>query len=125
MSNLKRFLKIGGNDPIRRDEVDKQIDEMQQKYANKLARYKPPTDAQEWWDVLKEWWPEITAIWRQFCHFQRHISDEELLEMRRVRKKELEEFCHRAWSNAPDSGSIHAIPGWGVLCDLCSEAGVL
>lgn len=26
-----------------------------------------------------------------------------------------------AWSDAPDSRSIHGWPGWGDLCDLCSE----
>jgi hypothetical protein len=31
------------------------------------------------------------------------------------------EFFHLAWYHAPDVGYIHAIPGWPILCDLCSE----
>jgi hypothetical protein len=29
---------------------------------------------------------------------------------------------HDAWFNAPDQPWIRSIPGWMVLCDLCSDA---
>lgn len=127
MSNLKKSLKV--NSEAERDAVDKQIDATNQTYAEKLAAYKPPSTAQEWWDVLRDWWPEIVALWRRYVLLEldgMHVtSDAQLVEMRRKRDITLERLCHRAWFAAPDSGSIHAIPGWSVLCDLCSEAGVL
>ncbi len=30
-------------------------------------------------------------------------------------------LLEQAWGAAPDSPRIHSIPGWSVLCDLCSE----
>lgn len=33
-------------------------------------------------------------------------------------------YINAAWAAAPDDPSIHRIPGWGVLCDLCSEEWV-
>ena len=35
------------------------------------------------------------------------------------------DIFEQAWGAAPDSSSIHHIPSWGVLCNLCSEAHVL
>lgn len=34
------------------------------------------------------------------------------------------ELLNQAWSAAPDNRSIHHRPGWGTLCDLCSEGWV-
>ncbi len=30
-------------------------------------------------------------------------------------------ILEEAWAAAPDSSKIHGWPGWGALCDLCSE----
>ena len=34
-------------------------------------------------------------------------------------------ILHQTWADAPDKPWIHSIPGWHVLCDLCSEDYVL
>lgn len=34
---------------------------------------------------------------------------------------EINKILNNAWFNAPDDPLIHLIPGWGSLCDLCSE----
>lgn len=119
MSNLKRHLKIKPNQD--RDKVDAAIDETNRRYEAKLAMYQYPRTAQEWWNVLTEWWDELVAIW---CKFIPEVTwkRQSLVEMRKRRDMTLEGYCHQAWSNAPDDGSIHAIPGWRILCDLCSEA---
>jgi hypothetical protein len=131
MTILRNSLRLRPHQ--NRDEVYQQIEDTQQKYAEKLAAYHYPRNAQEWWDVLQAWWPEIVAIWKQFIPIYDYYLDkttqtpldEVLLNMRRKRDPELEKYCHQAWLAAPDNGSIHAIPGWNVLCDLCSEANVL
>lgn len=33
-------------------------------------------------------------------------------------------FMDRIWSTMPDDRSIHSLPRWFLLCDLCSEAWV-
>lgn len=106
-----------------RDEVASEIERTHVKYADKLADYKYAQTAQQWWDILKDWWDEITAIWYKFIPDT--PSPEILLAARKRRDPALVRFCHVAWMNAPDNGTIHAIPGWEVLCDLCSECHVL
>lgn len=122
MSNKRNALRLRPDQ--NRDVVDAAIDATEIAYQAKLANYTEPTTAQEWWDVLKAWWPEIVAIWYEYVP-DIPLDPDVLLHMRRTRHEILEAWCHRAWSNAPDNGVIHAHPGWGVLCDLCSEAGVL
>ena len=39
----------------------------------------------------------------------------------RERDVKMYSYCHAAWDLAPDVPGLHEIPGWGVLCDLCSE----
>ena len=35
----------------------------------------------------------------------------------------LELILQKTFDNAPDSGYVHYLPGWGVLCNLCSKEG--
>ena len=41
------------------------------------------------------------------------------------RSNSIASIFHQAWADAPDKPWIHFIPGWYVLCDLCSEDYVL
>lgn len=41
------------------------------------------------------------------------------------REAKLAVLLNETWFGIPESVSAHSIPGFGVLCDLCSEAGVL
>lgn len=34
---------------------------------------------------------------------------------------EMGAILQKAWDNAPDKGWIHDLPGWHLLCDLCSD----
>ena len=49
--------------------------------------------------------------------FKQHLEDQDAAA--------LSSLLELAWLAAPDNGSIHGIPGWGILCDLCSESHVL
>ncbi len=41
------------------------------------------------------------------------------------RSEGLVHLLSETWFGIPESRDAHALPGFGVLCDLCSEAGVL
>jgi len=46
---------------------------------------------------------------------------EQFEEYIRSRNRKIHSMFSQAWWRAPDRPEIHDIPGWDVLCDLCSE----
>lgn len=71
-----------------------------------------------WWKLIRENWTNLTEIVAEFCPSL-------LSEMIEVEEKEdyerMNYILNEAWWCAPDDPRIRRIPGWGVLCDLCSE----
>jgi len=49
---------------------------------------------------------------------------EELEHLKHNRSEKLVRYFHSAWGLASDVYA-YSVPGWGVLCDLCSEEYVL
>jgi len=77
-----------------------------------------PTTADEWWALCDKYWEKLQNIVMQFAP----KSLEALNKAKEIKDGiTLVRYFNDAWWNAPDSPRIHEIPGWGVLCDLCSE----
>ena len=81
----------------------------------------PKTKA-EYWQLVDAHWTDLYNIIVKFLP-RENLDRADIL--RKERNAELGVWFDRAWASAPDDPSIHDIPGWGLLCDLCSEAYVL
>ena len=90
---------------------------------------------QDWWNAVDEHWPQLRKIFYQFLPMTGYSDiqgvalmnplSELVALLRETRNDDLHVYFQAAWSAAPDSPKIHYIPGWYVLCDLCSESYVL
>lgn len=73
---------------------------------------------EEWWFLLRHRWPKIRSIIGMYL-------PGELTNATHAKEKgeadTLYLILQRTWAAAPDRPSIHTIPGWGTLCDLCSD----
>lgn len=72
----------------------------------------------KWWKLFLRHEPELRDIAIRFkavdaLHWEHLIVDRNI--------NVLGEVLQTAWENAPDQPWIHSIPGWHVLCDLCSD----
>lgn len=81
---------------------------------------KPINDLSDWWSNVDEHWDDLTNIIRMFCPIS-SFGLAALAELKIQRDPGLWWYFQQAWMNAPDDRSIHSIPSWYVLCDLCSE----
>lgn len=90
----------------------------------KYIGYKEPTTAEEYWNNVDRYWADLYNILAMFLNrAQLQASDPD--KMRLEKNPEIARLFNAAWFNAPDDYSIHSIPAWHVLCDLCSEEYVL
>lgn len=72
----------------------------------------------DWWNLVNESKEQLADIIHEFAEdlegdFEEAIIDRDKLKVFNI--------LSEAWNNAPDNPMIHSIPGWGNLCDLCSE----
>lgn len=91
--------------------------------------------ANDWWNGIDKHWTVLRDILYMFLPVTKNETYEgEILtyplskyieELKENKDRNLARYLNAAWSAAPDSPRIHSIPGWGVLCDLCSEEYVL
>lgn len=76
----------------------------------------------EWWQAVDKNWDNLKSIIIRF-------AGQELLKQAEKQRTEkdskLSTLFNDVWFRAPDQGWIRDIPGWFVLCDLCSESYVL
>lgn len=86
--------------------------------------YSYPRTAEEYWNVVDAHWTNLEAILEKFIDATT-LKNKNPNELRLNRSTDLVRLFSEAWCNAPDNRSIHSIPSWGVLCDLCSESYVL
>ena len=80
------------------------------------------TNKNEYWQIVDANWADLYNI------LATYLPKEELSKadnLRLNKDRELVDLFDDAWFAAPDHKSIHDIPGWHVLCNLCSEAHVL
>lgn len=102
---------------------------------HRYASYKTPTSADEWWSVVEVWWDDLLLIMEKFLPMAGFADKdnsilsttlrEHIIKLKQAKKAHLAMYFDSAWNAAPDSGWIHGIKGWDVLCDLCSEQYVL
>ena len=104
-------------------------------------------DETSWWATIDDNWPDILEIFDRFLKQKKipegvtpglavAVRDDTTVDVfapsrtllhlvesaKRDRDPEpLLRVLNAAWHVAPDEPWIHSIPGWGVLCDLCSE----
>lgn len=98
-----------------------------------------PTTKAEWWSLVNEHWDNLWEIFLMFVPnhdfdwgsdvFVESKEPDVLTKIQRAKEARdghaLARHLNAAWATAPDDRSIHSIPSWGVLCDLCSEEYVL
>lgn len=74
--------------------------------------------SQKSWNRLKTNLTAIREIVEKFAPSQ--VKDFDTALKNKDRRKMLR-LLNDAWWNAPDRPEIHSIPGWDILCDLCSD----
>ena len=77
---------------------------------------------EEYFSLAEQYREELFDI---IVDFSGRDNAEEFLLFLNERSNSIASVLHQAWSDAPDKPWIHSIPGWHVLCDLCSEDYVL
>lgn len=96
-----------------------------------FSEYKYPTTKEEYWAVVDKYWSYLLDIVLRFGpEYVIHNGETKKLavaatQLKEIRSSELEEYFQKTWASAPDTGHIHAIPAWHILCDLCSESYLL
>jgi hypothetical protein len=89
----------------------------------------------DWWNLVNENWSNLSAIMARNLPMAGYEDiDHKILthplyiEVDKLKQdhdwETLSRYFQAAWAAAPDESWIHSIPGWGVLCDLCSEIWV-
>lgn len=81
-----------------------------------------PTNKEEYWQLVDTHWEDLYDILFRFLD-KNELSKADYLRLNM--DSEISRLFQHAWENAPDNKSIHFIPGWNVLCNLCSESYVL
>ncbi len=72
----------------------------------------------EWWILVDHHWNDLYEIVKRYAG--KFSADAERAKLKRDSKKLLS-ILNEAWFATPDIQTIHSIPGWGVLCNLCSD----
>ncbi len=90
---------------------------------------------EDWWSAVDKNWKQLRLILVRFIPMNGnegfagqilpHPLWIEVENLKEAGNEDLARYFHAAYAAAPDSPEIHRIPGWGLLCDLCSEEGVL
>ena len=81
-----------------------------------------PKTREEYFSLAEQYRDELFNI---IADFSGRDNAEEFTLFLNEQSNSIASILHQAWSDAPDKPSIHSIPGWHVLCDLCSEDYVL
>lgn len=100
---------------------------------------RPPETSEEWWALVDYWWDELLGIIAHHIQITSPAYDppgqsleqggvltgrtvlEELGHLRSTRdRKRLPRYFHASWALASEAYAW-SVPGWSVLCDLCSE----
>jgi len=94
-----------------------------------------PTTRDEWWTLLNANWLELQNILYRFCPMSEQVDcynnpisatmEQTVQRLKDVRDPDIARYLNLAWGLAPDDISIHSIPSWHTLCNLCSEEYVL
>jgi hypothetical protein len=80
-----------------------------------------PETKEEYWQFVDRHWADLHNI---ICMYAPD-EVENVANYRLNQNPKIADIFQEAWSSAPDSPSIHYIPSWHILCNLCSESYVL
>ncbi len=76
-----------------------------------------------------EWWSNVNTNWKDLWNMGRVYLDAPTamqMDLFRIgRNNKLSDVLRQLWYTLPDSPRARTLPGFGVLCDLCSERHVL
>lgn len=109
---------------------DQQVEFAKRVAETRIKDYKCPSTEEEYWQVIDTYWVLILDIMLRFCEpdalktFPNSFAAV-LTKLKEEKNKELCSYIVEAWCKSPDTGHIHLIPGWEILCDLCSENHLL
>jgi len=81
-----------------------------------------PKTKEEYWLLVDAHWEDLYDILFRFLP-KSELAQADYLRLNM--DSEISRLFQHAWENAPDSRSIHSIPSWNILCNLCSESYVL
>lgn len=84
--------------------------------------YSYPKTKEEYWETVDKYWENLFDILYMFLPKEDVTHADHL---RLEKNPDISKLFNDAWWAAPDSPSIHSIPSWHVLCDLCSESYLL
>jgi hypothetical protein len=94
-----------------------------------------PKNKKQWWKLVDEFWPQLLGLMNRWLgmtdneDIDGNITEcqrsEEIAKMKQERNPRLASYFQGTWMNAPDIAGLDEIPGWALLCDLCSESYVL
>lgn len=108
--------------PENQDFFHNLVVESNKQLTAKHGEYYYPKNKEVYWAIVNEYWEELSDI---VLRFVPDANQKELDDLKNSKDAFLTHFFQDAWKSSPDDGKIHLIPAWGVLCDLCSEIGVL
>ena len=80
-----------------------------------------PTNKEEYFYFIDQYYDKLANIVSLFAPDQLEL----LREYAEKNDPRIADIFDQCWDNAPDNKSIHSIPGWSILCNLCSESYVL
>ena len=106
------------------------VQTVQQDLCQKHGPYSYPKTKEEYWSIVNEYWPELLQLILTYAPatLDELIGDKKAVVATRLKEEQSLDLCQmfdQAWANAPDSGHIHSLPAWHILCDLCSESYLL
>ena len=73
----------------------------------------------DWWELVENEWFDLRKILIRFLDISQVYDAGRYIKSKNY--SSLHNLFEEAWYQAPDNPEIHDIPGWGNLCDLCSE----
>lgn len=106
------------------------VKSVQNDLCQKHGAYSEPKTKEEYWQIVNEYWPELLQLILTYAPatLDELIGNKKAVVATRLKEEQSLGLCdmfNQAWANAPDSGCIHSLPAWHILCDLCSESYLL
>lgn len=77
-------------------------------------------------NTKEDWWNVLDTHYKNICITITNIYEPFLPSFCKAYQEKDEELIlkilNEVWWKAPDDQSIHSLPSWDAICDLCSES---